>query len=66
MDLANYISLKLDLLNRSQFNQIHEILLTNMPAYEFNANNILDYLNALSKDKKNKDSCKFNYRPSHI
>jgi 3-dehydroquinate synthase len=53
MDLANYISLKLDLLNRSQFNQMHEILLTNMPAYEFNANNILDYLNALSITSKN-------------
>ncbi len=33
---------------------MHKILLRNIPSYEFTKQNIADYLNALSKDKKNK------------
>jgi 3-dehydroquinate synthase len=54
MDLANYISLQLGLINDIQFDQMHIILLRNMPYYEFTKENIADYVNALSKDKKNK------------
>lgn len=54
MDLANYISLNLGLINNKQFDQMHKILLRNMPSYEFTKENIADYVNALSKDKKNK------------
>ena len=54
MDLANYISLNLDLINSLQFEQLHNILWKNIPSFEFNDDNILSYVNALSKDKKNK------------
>ena len=56
MDLANFISLEMQLLNLDQFNQLHNILLKNILRFEFNDNNILDYLKALSKDKKNKNN----------
>jgi len=56
MDLANYISLKLKLINIEQFEQMNVILLRNMPLFEFNQENINTYLNALSRDKKNIDN----------
>ena len=54
MDLANYISWQLGLINSVQFDQMHKILLRNMPSFEFTKENIVDYIDALSKDKKNK------------
>ena len=54
MDLANYISMKLELLNSHDFKLMHKILQKNIPEYEFTDDNIFNYLNALSKDKKNK------------
>jgi len=54
MDLANFISLKLELINKLQFDQMHKILLRNLPSFEFTKDNITEYVNALSKDKKNK------------
>lgn len=56
MDLANYISLQLELINKIQFDQMHKILLRNLPFFEFTKENIEDYINALSKDKKNKEN----------
>ena len=53
MDMANYISLKKELINSKQFQQLHSILWKNMPIFKFNNDNITPYLNALSKDKKN-------------
>ena len=54
MDLANYISLNLQLINSEQFEKFHNILCKNIPTFEFNNDNIIAYVNALSKDKKNK------------
>ena len=54
MDLANYISMKLDLLNPISFQLMHAILQKNIPEFEFTEDNIFNYLQALSKDKKNK------------
>lgn len=54
MDLANYISFKLGYINSIEFDKMHLILLKNMPSFEFTTANIKDYVNALSKDKKNK------------
>jgi 3-dehydroquinate synthase len=54
MDLANYISLQLGFINSKQFDQMHLILLRNMPSFEFTKANISNYINALLKDKKNK------------
>lgn len=54
MDLANYISLQLGILDLFQFERMHSILIKNIPSFEFTSENISDYLIALSKDKKNK------------
>lgn len=54
MDLANYISMKLELLDPISFQLMHEILQKNTPEFEFTDDNISNYLHALSKDKKNK------------
>lgn len=56
MDLANYISFKLNHLNEEDFNKMHIILEKNIPVFEFNNENINTYIQALSKDKKNKDN----------
>lgn len=54
MDLANYISLQLGFIKSKHFDQMHLILLRNMPSFEFTKANISNYINALLKDKKNK------------
>ncbi len=54
MDLANYISMKLELLNPNSFQLMHAILQKNIPKFEFTEYNVSNYLDALSKDKKNK------------
>lgn len=56
MDLANYISLQLGFIDSLQFDQLHRILIRNMPYFEFNNSNISNFVLALSKDKKNKDN----------
>jgi len=56
MDLANYISLQLGFIKSKHFDQMHLILLRNMPSFEFTKANISNYINALLKDKKNKDN----------
>ena len=53
MDLANFISLKLGMLEQDLFSEMHTILEKNMPVFIFDENNIGDYLLALAKDKKN-------------
>lgn len=54
MDLANYISYSLDMITIEQFNEMHNILVKNIPVFKFVPNIIPDYFQALSKDKKNK------------
>ena len=54
MDLANYISMKLNMLSKDNFKIMHEILKINKPKYSIDINNIDNYCSALSKDKKNK------------
>jgi 3-dehydroquinate synthase len=53
MDLANYISLKLNLINNNEFLVLHNILNKNLPKFLFTDQNIKEYIVALSKDKKN-------------
>jgi 3-dehydroquinate synthase len=53
MDLANYISLKLNLINHNEFSELHKILNKNLPKFLFTDQNIKEYFVALSKDKKN-------------
>lgn len=54
IDLANYLSFKLQMINYSSFEEMHKILLKNMPNYMPLDNKIEEFLNAMSKDKKNK------------
>jgi len=54
IDLANYLSFKLQMINQSAYDEMHKILLKNMPNYMLVGNKIEEFLNAMSKDKKNK------------
>ena len=54
MDIANFISLKLNLLSIVDFDQMHNIILQNKPQFSINQDNIENFVIALSKDKKNK------------
>ena len=54
MDLANYISLRIGMIDIRTFDKMHLILCKNTPSFEFNNHNIQSYISALAKDKKNK------------
>lgn len=56
IDLANYISYKNGLITCKMFEEMHEIILFNIPQFEINTNNIDEYINILKKDKKNIDN----------
>lgn len=53
MDLANYLSLNRNMIDQSCFNEMHELLIINMPSFWIDENNIEEYCQALSRDKKN-------------
>ena len=54
MDLANYLSLSRNMICKDQFDEMHNILIKNIPSFRFTSDNIDHYYIALSKDKKNK------------
>ena len=54
MDLANFISFNLGILSKSDFEEMHKILIKNIPPFKFSNNNFDAYCLALSRDKKNK------------
>jgi len=54
MDLANYISLQKQMISKDQFDEMHAILVKNIPSFIFTKNNLDIYVEALAKDKKNK------------
>ncbi len=56
MDLANFISFKLNLISHSEFIELHNIIEKNIPDFKFTISNIEDYFLALKKDKKNKEN----------
>ena len=53
MDIANFISLHESYITQNKFNDIHDILVKNMPEYKITEDQITDYVNFLKKDKKN-------------
>jgi len=53
MDIANYISMNLEYLDRDSFEWMHKVLKRNMPSFRLGEKQINDYFNALSRDKKN-------------
>jgi 3-dehydroquinate synthase len=54
MDLANFIALSKGHLSNNDFEIMHSILRKNIPPFKFTPENIENYLEALSRDKKNK------------
>lgn len=53
MDIANYLSWKLNMIDEKVFNEMHTLLQKNIPEYKITPENIDVYITALSKDKKN-------------
>lgn len=53
MDMSNYISLKLGLLDQKMFVEMHKKLSINFPSYDLSSCDMGSFFNALSKDKKN-------------
>lgn len=53
MDLANFIALSRGLLSNADFELMHSILIKNIPPFQFTPENIDNYFEALSRDKKN-------------
>ncbi|MHA2281169.1 MAG: AroB-related putative sugar phosphate phospholyase (cyclizing) [Promethearchaeota archaeon] len=55
MDMANYVSLKMEILSDKMFNSMREALIKNLPDFQLDSDKIDKLLFALSKDKKNVD-----------
>ncbi len=53
MDIANYISVEYGYLNKKLFESMHRILAKNLPDFRLELRQVNDFLQALSKDKKN-------------
>lgn len=53
MDIANYLSTKMGLMDEKVYEAIHSQLKINFPAYDFKQCSMDSYFNALTKDKKN-------------
>lgn len=56
MDIANFISLRFGYIDKRTFEDMHNIVLRNLPTFRINEDMIDDYIRALSKDKKNIDN----------
>lgn len=54
MDIANFISVKMNLLQPDLFEKMHSILEKNIPPFKITELNIEEYCQALARDKKNK------------
>tara|TARA_B110000483_G_scaffold243135_1_gene331489 strand:+ start:1506 stop:2588 length:1083 start_codon:yes stop_codon:yes gene_type:complete len=55
INIANFISLKKKLLTKKKFDEIYRLTKINFPEYKMSEFLIPKYIDALSKDKKNKD-----------
>jgi len=53
MDMANYVSVKLDLIPEQVRNEIREVVVNFWPGFEINELDVDTFIRALSKDKKN-------------
>jgi 3-dehydroquinate synthase len=53
MDIANYFSLKLNMIDQEIFNELHLLLEKNIPDFVIDQRNLDIYCQALAKDKKN-------------
>lgn len=55
MDIANYISVQIEILDEKSYKEMNNFLKINFPLYDFSSVSIEEYLNFLGKDKKNVD-----------
>ena len=55
IDIANYISYKMKLINKSIFDEIHDVVKMIYNGYSINDLDQQDFINTLKKDKKNVD-----------
>lgn len=53
MDIANFVSLRMGMLAREDFDAMHAILKKNIPAFKLEEDGFNGYFEALSRDKKN-------------
>jgi 3-dehydroquinate synthase len=53
MDIANRVSVELGYMDKRTFESMHRILEKNLPIFRLEPNQATDFLQALSKDKKN-------------
>lgn len=53
MDIANFISFSLCLMDKMVFESMHQILKKNMPSFHLSSDTIGEYFKALSRDKNN-------------
>jgi 3-dehydroquinate synthase len=53
MDIANFISLKMSLIDRDRYDMLKKSLAKNMPDFKLPEDKICDYIELLRKDKKN-------------
>jgi 3-dehydroquinate synthase len=53
MDIANYISMKIGIMTREVFRDLHDKLASNFPDYNLQSIDLERYLSFLAKDKKN-------------
>ncbi len=55
INIANFISMNKKLLTKKKFDEIYKLTKINFPEYKLSTSLIPNYIDALSKDKKNKD-----------
>ena len=53
MDLANYVSARLGMLDATEHDRLHKLLSINLPAYDWASLDLNAYIEALGADKKN-------------
>tara|TARA_R110000824_G_scaffold206877_3_gene392089 strand:- start:1118 stop:2179 length:1062 start_codon:yes stop_codon:yes gene_type:complete len=55
MDMANFLSYKLDYINYQKYDKLHQIIRKNIPDFNIQPDQLKEYMSLLSKDKKNID-----------
>ena len=56
MDIANFLSFRLGKLRENDYFLLRNLLIKNFPNHKMNRYKIIDYINILRKDKKNKNN----------
>ena len=54
LDIANYFAMKQGLIEQTLFNKLHDVLFLNLKSQDFVSFEIQEFIQALEKDKKNR------------